>query len=595
MRLPATYSIPIIFAALVSAQPNVTINIGSINGEQCPSTNSSRYLGIPYAQPPVGSLRFAAPQPYNGTYPGGTFNATKTPATCLPFSQGYINPSPTSEDCLVLNVFTPAGAGPDSKLPVKFYIYGGSFLDGSIADPLLDGCNIASDAIVVSVNYRVGPLGFLAAPSAGIPGNMGISDQILGLEWVQDNIAAFGGDPKKVLLFGESAGAISTWILAGLPDATKWMSSAICESGAGIPTLTQSAGTQLGAQIVQNLNCSASDGACIKSKQYSDLLSSLPASSGLSLANLLNTFGPYVDGNVIPENPSNVAAKVPVIYGTNADEGTFFISPIVNPTTFANASYSAVVSSLFKTDAASILSAYPLSAFTYAPNPAFEALSQLYTDVVFKCPTYGALALADSKGIPAYSYRFNTIPSCIPAAGVRYPGLTDAQDGQYFRAYHTSEIPFVWGDVDHESLYPNGTCSFTSAEKSISQVFINSWTNMASQQYPAGGKGGVDGQWPRWNTSDSLGLVFGNQTTVGTVDYSKCLVLEPIVNQLLGISNSSSTNASSTSSGSSTATHTGGSTPSSTSSTTPSSNGVDMRRVNVWALGAIMVFMLLLL
>lgn len=171
----------------------ITVSNGTIRGGSCPSSGSDYYRAIPFAQPPLGYLRFAAPQPFNQKF-NGTLDGTKNPPSCIQFGSDFLEPQPWSEDCLFLNVWAPKNATCGSKLPVKVWVYGGSNTAGGISDSLYDGCNSAVDSIVVSINYRLGPLGFLALEDAGLSGNYAVQDLIMGLRWVQENIEAFGGD-----------------------------------------------------------------------------------------------------------------------------------------------------------------------------------------------------------------------------------------------------------------------------------------------------------------------------------------------------------------------------------------------------------------
>lgn len=175
---------------------SVTIANGSIQGGSCPSSSANFYHAIPFAVPPLGSLRFSAPQPFDRKY-NGTLDGTKSAPTCIQFGSSFLEPQPWSEDCLFLNVWAPKGATSNSKLPVKVWVYGGSNTAGGISDPLYDGCNSAEDSVIVSVNYRLGPLGFLGLEDAGLSGNYAVQDLLLGLRWVQENVNNFGGDAVR--------------------------------------------------------------------------------------------------------------------------------------------------------------------------------------------------------------------------------------------------------------------------------------------------------------------------------------------------------------------------------------------------------------
>lgn len=188
-------------AAMVLAAPTtanslaVTTVNGNIHGGICPNMGANYFLSIPFAEPPLGDLRFASPQPYKKTFTD--LNATSTAPSCIQFDQDLSAGSIQSEDCLYLNVWAPANISALKPLPVKVWLYGGRNEADTISDPLYNGCDSAVDAVIVSVNYRLGPLGWLALEDAGLTGNYGLQDQILGLRWVQENIQAFGGDPVR--------------------------------------------------------------------------------------------------------------------------------------------------------------------------------------------------------------------------------------------------------------------------------------------------------------------------------------------------------------------------------------------------------------
>jgi carboxylesterase type B len=198
---------------LVRGAPTVTIPAGTLHGTTCPN-GASAFLSIPFAIPPIGSLRWTSPQAYNETFPVSGHNATTQGAECIQFGTEFLQPGNASEDwyfivlphllrtklmrilSLYLNVWVAPNATSTSNLPVKVWIHGGGDQGGAIQDPLFDGCNLAGHGtILVSISYRLGPLGFLTLATAGIAGNFGVQDIILGLEWVQSHIAAFGGNP----------------------------------------------------------------------------------------------------------------------------------------------------------------------------------------------------------------------------------------------------------------------------------------------------------------------------------------------------------------------------------------------------------------
>lgn len=188
-------------AALATAAPahnsslTVTTINGTLQGGICTDTGARYFLSIPFAQPPVDNLRFVAPQPYNKTFTHR--NATISAPSCIQFDLDLAAGSLQSEDCLYLDIWTPTNVSATKALPVKIWLYGGYNEAGSISDPLYSGCYSATDAVIVSLNYRVGPLGWFALQDADLMGNYGLQDQILGLRWVQENIKKFGGNPVR--------------------------------------------------------------------------------------------------------------------------------------------------------------------------------------------------------------------------------------------------------------------------------------------------------------------------------------------------------------------------------------------------------------
>ena len=187
LHSPCTMLAYALLLAASAAAQSVTLPGGTLQGGTCESSGASYFYSVPFAQPPVGDLRFAPPQPYNGTLGDATAPSPRCPQFGLQFIE-----YPYQEDCLYLDIWVPPNA---NNVPVKYWIYGGGNTAGSTSNPTYNGCNLATDSVVVSVNYRLGPLGFLGLQNFGINGNMGIQDQLLGLSWVQDNIQAFGGDP----------------------------------------------------------------------------------------------------------------------------------------------------------------------------------------------------------------------------------------------------------------------------------------------------------------------------------------------------------------------------------------------------------------
>ena len=517
-----------------AALPFVTIRNGTLTGGQCASNPSAVfYKSVPYAQPPIGDLRFAPPQAYAQKYLGGTLDASVPAVNCIQFDAAGIEQGPQSEDCLLLDIYAPANATADSALPVRVWLYGGGNLAGAISDPLYDGCNVTNtNAILVAVNYRLGPLGFLAVKDAGISGNQAIQDILLSLQWVQDNIAAFGGDPRKVLLHGQSAGAYNTFTVATLPQAPKLMAAAIMESGGGRDSAPYEIEPKVGASYAQGLNCSTSDAACLRRASVADLkktVLTLPLLNSKKLAaaalesGTAYTFKPHVDGTVIPRQPSDVGVQVPAIFGTNAVEGNLFALQQFprGPQTATAANYTQFITENFPAAAVpSVQQAYPLAAFNGTPYPAFAAISTFVTLASYLCPAHRGLRTAAANGVPVWTFRFDHRPHCpwlpLPASALPLLGAT-----------HTSELPFVFGWESRQPR-PNGTCSMTAAEQALTAFIGASWRSMAATRSPAG-----EAAWPKWEAEKSQGIIFGDAATPGNVNYTGCELWDKIDRMML--------------------------------------------------------------
>ncbi|KAK4862195.1 hypothetical protein LT330_003333 [Penicillium expansum] len=558
------------FVAAVSSSPSVTIDAGTVQGGRCENgRNAVFYKAIPFAEPPVKELRFEPPKVYKKQFSQGKLNATTSAPTCIQFSDDFtekkLNSSAlSSEDCLYLDIWVPSSATKDSKLPVKVWVYGGSETEGSISDPLYDGCNTAeAGSILVTINYRLGPLGFMALETAGIYGNQGIQDLILGLEWVRDNIAAFSGDPKKVLLFGQSAGAENVYIIGSLPQAPSLVNAIISESGGGRSLSSNSTQQKVGASFAQMLNCSSNDKACLQSKTVSDLYTAYPADAFLTqgigyygggslsiLSQGTHNFYPYVDGNVIAEDPYDRGVQVPTVFGSTSNEAIVYTLQWAAqseqaPTTslykdflrknFGNAASlvgKAYLPSLFKSEAKAIIAASDQFAeigYNMTSLEILLAMTQVITDSTYRCPAWYGAAQATRKNIPAWTYEFAHSPTCAWLYGIL------GSDVSLFGGAHTSEIPFVFGNLDNSYL-PNGTCNSTVAEWHLGDQMMSLWTAMAENAEPSTKQ--ID--WPRFQTQgknlSTPGLIFENDTVSGTIDYTGCdLWIQ--VNAMLAASN----------------------------------------------------------
>lgn len=473
--------------------PEVRTGRGVVVGK---STDSGfAFLGIPYAAAPVGKLRFRPPQPHA---PWSTLrSAAKYGSICPQVSANGVT---GNEDCLFLNVFTPADAIGDgtARRPVMVWIHGGGYGADAGSDPLYDPSVIvkATDMIVVTLNYRLGALGFLAYPAlsdedpSGRSGNYGIEDQQAALAWVRHNIAAFGGDPDNVTVFGESAGGNSVLVNLASPTAAGLFRRAIAESplyGSALLTLSQAAALW-GEEVSKAVNCplsGAEGAACLRAVPVRKLV----AFSQISTEHPFGLFAPVIDGVVLKQNLSTAFRtgafnQVPVMIGSNHDEATLMTAVLYNlnggPVTAAQ--YPALLAEHFGGNAGLVASSYPLRDY---PAPS-QALAAVFTDSFFACPTEQARA-AISQHVPVFGYEF------VEPDPVATQGYPETAPGIEMGDAHTFELPYVFGH--------NGTDTLPDQRAiSLSQTMIGYWADFAVSGDPndKGHSNAAPGNLPYW-------------------------------------------------------------------------------------------------
>ncbi|CRG84094.1 Acetylcholinesterase 1 [Talaromyces islandicus] len=528
-------------AAALFGGPSVTIHDGILEGGHCENGKGGYYYkSIPFAEPPVGSLRFMPPKPY-GKYHHGKLDATKPANSCIQFGSSFLPGGAYSEDCLYIDVWTPAHASKHSKLPVKVWVYGGSDTNSGISDALFDGCNIADDgAVLVSINYRLGPLGFMGLKSAGIRGNQGIQDVLLGLEWVQKNVEEFGGDKKKVVLFGQSAGATDIFAVASLPQAPSLMNAVIAESIPDTQVLANWTMQSTSASYAKALNCSASDKSCLQSKTVTEIQAAyandaylkqgLGSASHVGVSNpVTHSFWPYVDGYVIAEDPSTRGPQVPMVIGYNQREGVLDTLAKYDSIALAENATAAqyktfLVQNFGPAGAKLVENYYPLSLFEALTGndtglAVVQATAQVVTDAHFKCPGYQGAVEAAKRNIPVWTYEFTHNSTCVWLDTMSQAAIAD------YGATHTAEIPFLFGNLYFNFTSP---CNSTPAEYRLGEQMRELWTAMAENANPSTD----DVQWPAFkitaNGSSTPGLVIGNSTEPGLIDFSACALWEEV-------------------------------------------------------------------
>jgi para-nitrobenzyl esterase len=379
------------------------------------------FKGIPFAQPPVGEWRFREPQPPT-SWPG-IRAATAFGASPIQNSNLVLEVGPMAEDCLYLNVWTPQAD--TARRPVMVYIYGGSFVSGSSSQAVYNGSAFANDGdiVVVTLNYRVGALGFLYLKEAlgeryATSGNNGLLDIIAALRWVHENIASFGGDPAQVTLMGESAGAMSVATLMSMPTARELFTRAIMESGAGQTARDAASAAMITQRLLADARLAATT---LPTLPIKDLYAAqMQLLSGTSLS---RDFGPVIDGQVLAQYPLDAiqqgqAAHIPTFIGTNHHEANLFVA--LDPR-MAQPS-AEILTRIFGSNAPAIQRAY-----THAiqQKETREAWAETLTNYQYLIPALDLAAAQAKQGASIWMYRFDWSKNPIGA-------------------FHALEVPFVW-------------------------------------------------------------------------------------------------------------------------------------------------------
>jgi para-nitrobenzyl esterase len=435
-------SLVISVPALASDLDNVVkIDSGYVLGS---GTAVRVYKGIPFAAPPVGDLRWRAPQPVE---PWDSIRVSKTFSLSCPQPPVAVPQERIGEDCLTINVWTPAHAA-NARLPVLVSIFGGGFVAGSGALGLYDAERLASqDVVVVTFNYRVGIFGFLAHPELskespqGISGNYALLDMVAALQWVQRNIAAFGGDAGNVTIWGESAGGSAVGLLLAVPQAQDLFHKAIMNSPWSmyypINSLREARGTRPSAE---ERGAAFGSLAALRAKSADEMMqlsmSALPAATTIDPDQGGQTFRPIVDGVVLPDDPAALFAQgafhhVPLIAGTNADEGLLFAPRGIATREQADEWLSA---QLGADAAAGIGVLYGLDAGVPAP----VALTKLTGDALFVMGTRAMLRAAARYSQNVYQYEFTRVSPL--ASRMR------------LNAYHGADLTYSFGTLPESVL-----------------------------------------------------------------------------------------------------------------------------------------------
>lgn len=484
-------------SAEAQSPPTASVQQGKLEGMVNPQ-GAAVFLAIPYAKPPVSDLRWKAPE--EPARWSGTRDATHVSAACMQVDWKWNagDAKAGSEDCLYLNVVSPS-LHPSHPQPVIFWIHGGANYNGS--GRRVDGQTMTDHGVVlVSINYRLGIFGFLAHPeltaesSHHSSGNYGLLDQLQALRWVQQNIAAFGGDPQNITIAGQSAGAMDVGALLVSPAANGLFERAIDESGGPIapnpelPTLKQAEESGVAFADTVGVARGTSQLAALRAMSAQQILDAglkytapdpegVPTRPGLAI---------NIDGWVLTEQPAAAVRKgevnkVPLLIGNNIQEFSFSRSSVITAGATEPADQlTARISQVFGSEAPSALKAYGISGQTVpAPDPALGTVgTQLITDISFRCPAIITSEWLSSKGGTVYLYQFEH----------PLPGSASTR--------HSGEIPYVFGFAQRPGKGLFGV-TFGDDDAKLSRQMQAYWTNFAKTGDPNGDA------LPQWSKADA--------------------------------------------------------------------------------------------
>ena len=437
-----------------------------------------RFLGVPYASPPLGELRWrppVSPTPWTDVRDASSFGAS-----CV---QSADFEGPGSEDCLFINVWTPEVRSAEPR-PVMFYIHGGGWVRGAGnmsgmagIENTLDGASLAEaeDAVVITLNYRLGSLGFLAHPAfgsendSGSAGNYGLMDVIFGLQWVRENAREFGGDPERVLVFGTSAGGSQTCAVAASPLAEGLFSVAAAHSSGGCDCFESETATDLALRLAEDAGC---DGA----GDVAECLRGVPAATLAALP----SSGATADGSVLPMCPLDLfeaggGSDVPLIFGTMAHEAVLYLNDAVRNLTWDE--FHALLDASFGAQGPAIASVYPASEY----ESAGAAWVFFAGDWIYHCPERRIFRALQGRAEPSYRFVFGGV-------------LSDPRHVEH-GATHGTDVPFVFGNF--------GDLSTTPEELALSARMSSIWAHTARTG------GTPPSEWTPWdelNPALALGL-----------------------------------------------------------------------------------------
>ncbi|MFE5631024.1 carboxylesterase/lipase family protein [Streptomyces sp. NPDC056543] len=474
-------------AADAGPRPVVTVAQGTLRGQN--HDRAQEFLGVPYAEPPVGEARLRAPrEPRRWS---GVREADIQAPACVQFSPfGLADPSAAGEDCLYLDVYRPRGAGAGSRLPVILWIHGGAYSQGTGTQ--FGGRTMAdlTNSVVVSINYRLGQLGYLALPelvreNARRSGSFGLLDQVEALRWTRQNIAAFGGNPGNVTVSGQSAGSGSVCGLLAAPSAAGLFHRAVLQSGPCtlIRTPDSTRAAAQAREFAEAVGCTdpARAVACLRAA---------PVAALVEAARTRPTSGPASGDGLLPVDPAVAIGtgewnRVPVLIGSTRSESRLFVA--FSQPRLTEAEYTAHILAGYGTAGPEVLARYPVSAY----GSPYLALSAVMTDSSFACHTAWTTRLFASQ-VPTFAYEFDD-PGSPTLAGAQVPGLDMANA-------HSAELAYL-----HD--FTAGDRPLTPVQTALATRMKRYWGAFARYGAPT-----VPGQtpWPAAGTGTGTGKGNGN-------------------------------------------------------------------------------------
>ncbi|XP_048345612.1 acetylcholinesterase-like isoform X2 [Sphaerodactylus townsendi] len=490
----------------------VVTTSGPVQGKRLPAGSKAvtAYLGIPYAEPPVGKLRFQKPVPHKPW--SHTLEATNFGNSCpqillsgTPDAEIFSANTPRSEDCLFLNVWVPHPR-PSTPAAVLVWIYGGGFFVGTASLLIYNGAFLAAteNVIVVSMNYRLGPLGFLSLPPAA-PGNVGLLDQQLALRWMKENAAAFGGDPSRITIFGESVGGASVSYHLLSPGSQPLFNRAVLQSGTATAPwawVSPEEAKRRALVLAEVMGCKEDGGNatvnCLQQKPMEEFQTFIFSVVDPKIV-LKLPFVPTTDGDFIPDDPQKLVKSrrfqaKPIMIGTTSDEGSVFIfyaSPLLCTSSECLLTWEKLLEGLklgvrnATNDTIQAIARGYSGAEPKGPAQNRSALSQAWGDYFFVCPANEVATETVKTGSPVYAYTFTHHSN-----GSVWP--------EWMGSCHGSELPYLFGTL---TLLPGTNKTHTKAELELIPRVMRYWAEFARSGNPTPSEVG-EAKWPLYNPAE---------------------------------------------------------------------------------------------